>query len=617
MKSEMAKLLLEILYAVLGIIAGFGIDAIAFSITKYITLTQFNLLLKIIFIFSIILYLVSFFNFNILDNIKFKIKSELIFIFITSAFLVVGFNAGMRSTHDYTWFTIGGTIPFSDASDYYLETINWPNESLSKINTWRPLNSVLNFLFYFLGTNTPLGFFLIRIFLLSLVIGSYWHQVMQLIGFPLSVMSWVLLIYWIAPFLSTWLTEINGLIFFVAGITSLLGAKNFNDYRSILIGLFLVSISNTLRPFNYFLPLLFSFFFLFDKQINWFYRISKTILIGVLFLFISFLIPNLMYKLIGNKNSTLNGNSGLTLLGVTRNTDWLESQNFIKRKYPNKTNFEIEQILKVEAMQTFKSHPNQTFTYLKKSLKDSYKVFFQKITELIFYLNLKGKFFIALSLLIFTLLLLLILFNFKSNFILTFTCIIGILGYFSFSPIVFNDGKWRITATLLLSISLIIPLSALSFKKLILSRSRIKQKADLKFIPIITNHSIPVLILIIFISSISYTTKTWINQNHKKNNSFTLNLAQNGIPNRWINFNTVSAQQGEVIKWLDYMIYNCGQSQFEPIKEYFTNNINCIDGIEYLNDGYYLISRKDCVLPPYPKKQDLFGWAPIFKIKYP
>jgi hypothetical protein len=603
------------IFSLLGICLGFVIDNIAFSLNKFITLNHFNYFLKLLFILSVILFIIGLLNKKIEHNISIFLKRDLFYVLITSIILVIGFNASMRSIHDNTWFTIGGILPFSDGSDYYIETINWPNKTLSELSSWRPLNPVFNILIFYLGAKTPLGFFLVRIFFLSLVIGTFWHQVKQLIGLPLSIISWILLILWISPFLSTWLTEINGLIFSVAGISSLLGMKNFEDKKSIILGLFLISISNTFRPFNYFLPFLFSIIFLFNNQTSWLNRVLKTVLYGIFFFLIAFLIPRFVYELIGNKNAALNGNSNFSLLGVTRNTNWYEARDFINEKYPNKSNYELIHLMRVEAFETFKSKPKQTITYLYNSLNESYSVFIQKLTVLFLDLKLGSKLSVAISFTILALMLFLTCTLFKTNFILPFICIIGIFGYFSFAPIVFNDGKWRITSTLLVSFSLLIPLSVLGLKKLILYKSNLNTKVNPEYTDINTIQYVPVFIVLTFFASILFTTTIWFYQNPKiRDSSIVLSLSNDEKPIKWINFTTATTQKTAVVNWLNYMA-NCGYAGFLPLKDYFMQNLPNIEAIKIYNGKYYIVSKPHYQLPELPDASLLDKWAPKFHIE--
>ncbi len=617
MEGNFIKLLITIFSAILGICLGFLIDSSLIYFDKYITLNHFDYVLKLLFIFSFIIYLIGFIKIrHATFSVSFFNKPSF-FILITAIFLVMGFNAAMRSTHENSWFTIGGIMPFSDAGAYYKETIDWPKETLSMLNSWRPLNSVINFFFFFLGAKTPLGFFLVRIFFLALVIGYFWFQVRQMIGMQLSIIAWLLLVFWVSPFLPTWLTEINGLIFSLAGINSLLEIKNFEDNKPIFLGLFLISISNTLRPFNYFLPILFSCIFLFNTKTPWFKRIVKTFMYGSICLLTMLLIPKLTFNFIGHKNSTVNGNTGSVLLGIARNTNWDEATNYITNKYPSFNYIDLNRKMKEEAIETFKKHPNQSFIYLINSLKDAYITLVQKLFQIIININLSNNFNLLISIVGLGIMMFLILSLYKINLILALVCLIGIMSYLSFAPIVFNDGRWRITATLLTSFSLILPLSFFGIKNLLLNNKNHQQKLQTNLISNSSNLKIPIFVVLIFVASMLYTFVTWKEgPNNLRNNSITLILDSNIKANKWTGFESISTNQTAVVKWLEYITYSCKFSKFEPLKDYFLENKDMIKGIVYNNDNYLIIPHKNCVLPPLPNKEEIHKWAPMFKIKY-
>lgn len=604
------KTILLIFVAIISIIIGIGLDFSTSYFGYPIQLNYLKTCLHFSLIGSLILFLLAQ---KEIIKIQFnRLKySSLLFVLIAGLLLTLGFLGTIRVEHENTWFTMGGIIPFSDAYSYYWELAKWPSKEFTVLSSWRPLNPIINLFIYFLAGKTLIGFLLIRIALLAIAIGCFLNSIVKYLGVLLSLSVGFILIDWAIPFTATYMTEINGLYFSIVGFTLLLESNNFEDKKLFKLGILFLIVANILRPFNYFQPIIFCSLILFKFNLSFSQKLKYFTIYSFVSLTLIFSIPKIINYWIGNQNADSNGNTGCVILGITRNTDWNEASNYIKNKYPKLDYKQINKVMQEEAAQTFKQNPKLTFYALWNSLKNSFLGLVKKLSNLFFQLNLKSSKSQLAFAILFLIGVIFLLRSRKINLLLKLILGLGLLSYFSFSPIVYNDGQWRVAATLFPIFSLVIPMFVFMLvgKKNLLINDIENSKTSATLLIKITSF--------LLISAFCYTIGSWTlgqtNNNYKKQ-SFTLYLEKDIKHLRIMDFNSAQTNYLAMANWMNYMA-NCGYAGFLPLKDYFTQNLEHIEAIKIYNGTYYIVTKPNSKLTELPDAAILDKWAPKFSIE--
>jgi hypothetical protein len=607
--DNLKNILFLIGISIAGICLAFGVDILLNSLQVFILIDNFKVVSRYLIFIVIIIHVLSRIR---LINIDFLYPYQLKGIVFISAFLLsLGMNAAIRSVTDCTWFTIGGILPFSDSMEYYRSLLAWPADHLSMVNSWRPLNHIVNSFLFFLGGKTYLGFLLLRILLLSISFGFFCSALSFYLGPILGIVSMLFLINWTIPFSNTVLSEPNGVIFSLLGYAFLLHISDKNFIQNLLLSIFFLSIANILRPYNFIHPILFISILFFHQRFSIKTKIIQFIAISFASILLIVFLPKIIFNWIGHPNSVINGNTGYVVLGISRNTDWLEGNNHIKSLYPNiKENKIINQLAYEEAYKNFNANPSLTLQFFSKSIIQASRSFVINIFSQVKQLQLKSNrsllffLFLVFSLLVFVAL--------NKTFSISFKLILilGSLSFFSFAPIVFFDGTWRITATLIGPFSMIIP-SIIFLLTTLIGKTDSNQITSISESKI--NNSIAFLFLGFFCLSLIYNITTWFILPHQpKNNGFTMQIGEEGKPSKWIDFNTYQTSHQLIDQWYYHMEYGCGNPNFSPQKKYFIENANKINAIKVDSMLYFILPKENMVLTPLPNKDSVNKLAPKY-----
>ncbi len=229
---------------------------------------------------------------------------------------------------------MAGLMPYSDASAYYQQVLEWPAQTFNAWNSRRPLNATLNIMEFHLGGTTLLGMILVRVALAALAITAFIVALASVVGRSAALTAGFVLLIWIWPYASSTLSEINGITLSAAGYALLLIALAQKQRIFAGLGLFALVLAYTFRPYNPLMPALFAFFVILGLVVDWrkgfkfalFAAVAATLLIVIL--------PKTIYLAYGHPDGSLNANTGYTVLGLARGTDWVEASKFVDSQAP-------------------------------------------------------------------------------------------------------------------------------------------------------------------------------------------------------------------------------------------------------------------------------------------
>lgn len=218
---------------------------------------------------------------------------------------------------------IGGSIPFSDASDYYSSAIkiNY-GQKMGNLSSRRPMmSSFLSTILFFTGLNLQYALLLIS-FTIFIVFYLFITQVNCFLGKIGS--GWIVLVLYvfIVRFLGTTMSENLGIIWGILGFILLLSSVNFPDIKVYLIGIFVLFLGMQTRVGTVFLiPCLFLAGLVIFRRIKYSYR--YIFWGGVLIVIIVYSLNKLLLLYLGSVEPSLPfGNFSLTLYGILHQGDW-------------------------------------------------------------------------------------------------------------------------------------------------------------------------------------------------------------------------------------------------------------------------------------------------------
>ena len=229
---------------------------------------------------------------------------------------------------------MAGLMPYSDASAYYQQVLEWPAQTFNAWNSRRPLNAMLNIMEFHFGGSTLLGMILVRVALAALAVTAFIVALASVAGRAVAMTAGFVLLIWTWPYASSTLSEINGITLSAAGYALLLVSLAQKQRIFAGLGLFALVLAYTFRPYNPLMPALFAFFVILGLVTDWrkgfkfalFAAVAATLLIVIL--------PKTIYLAYGHPDGSLNANTGYTVLGLARGTDWVEASKFVDSQAP-------------------------------------------------------------------------------------------------------------------------------------------------------------------------------------------------------------------------------------------------------------------------------------------
>ena len=405
-------------------------------------------------------------NKDVVDNNTFF----LLCLFICAAALASSISAPPLEHMDYDRFA--RFIPFSDANGYYQQVLTWPDKTLNAWNSRRPLNAVLNIMEFQLGGSTLLGMILLRVSIASLALAAFIAALARVVGRSAALSAGFVLLIWTWPYASSMLSEINGISISAVGYALLLVALGQKSRKLTYLGLFALVLAYAFRPYNPLMPGFFAFFVISIIAENWCNVFKEAILAAFACTALAFVIPLVIYVGYGNSDGELNANTGSTILGLARGTDWAEASKYIKSKAPNLSERESNALMYEEAIKTVqkdirpmeKAIMNNSLQTLfvsqrefgfaigfSRNIPDSAK---KTQAGLIRYLTTTPSiWFSSLFMLISSVLIIRNIRKGTSTYVLS---AITAIAFISIAPLIFQDAGWRVVATLYPGFALLI-----------------------------------------------------------------------------------------------------------------------------------------------------------------
>jgi hypothetical protein len=306
-------------------------------------------------------------SFNLLGAFD-RVTPEVFFyacVFFSAVILGAGLLGGNWDQTPYWWARQGGFLPATDGKHYFTQVVNWPADWFDPINSRRPLNTTLNIFLFHLGGSTLFGVFLVKAALASIAVGIFIFGLASLIGRGLAISSGFALLFWTWPFVAVFLTEINSIIYSSAGIGILLLGIARKNWILISFGLAGFAIATSLRPINPLIHCVLAFCIVFQFSFSIHSKITKSFVLASATLVGSFMIgwgmPKLCHAIYGEPGSVLLGNTGHTLLGLVRGTNWFEGGEFFKSQYPDIPEAKANKLMHQMALEHFKNNPRIAF----------------------------------------------------------------------------------------------------------------------------------------------------------------------------------------------------------------------------------------------------------------
>ena len=289
-------------------------------------------------------------------------------IFVSALILGTGLLGANWDETPYWWARQGGFLPATDAKHYFTQAVRWPDEYFDSFNSRRPLNTTFNILLFHLAGSSLLGVLAIKVALVAIGVGVFILGVSRHVGRLVAISSGLVLLYWIWPFTSVFLTEINSIMFASVGTgLVLIGATGYHR-ATVLLGLVALTVASNLRPINPLLSAVLGFavicFLSTDKWRGVFLGMATAIAL----IFGSWAISKATLAMYSAPGSALMGNMGHTLLGLSRGTDWFEAEKFYKSQHGNNSEEKANRLMMQMAIEQFKKAPSIAFQKAKKNM---------------------------------------------------------------------------------------------------------------------------------------------------------------------------------------------------------------------------------------------------------
>ncbi len=382
-------------------------------------------------------------------------------------------------------------LPDSDANGYYSQVLNWPDKTLNAWNSRRPMNAVLNILEFNIGGSTLLGMILLRVSLAAFAIVAFITALVRVVGRSAALSAGFVLLIWTWPYASSMLSELNGITISTAGYAVLLIALAEKSKKIAYLGLFALVLAYAFRPYNPLMPGLFAFIVTMIMAENRRNDFKKAIIAAFTCTALAFVIPLMIYVAYGNPDGGINTNTGYTVLGLARGTDWEEASKYIHSKAPALSERESNALMYKEAIKEVQKDirpmgkaimnnslqalfvPQREFGFamgFSRNIPDS-----AKKTQAGLLRYLIGTPSIWFSSLFMAVSVVLIFRNIKKRIFSGLLCGITGIVFISIAPFIFQDAGWRVVATLYPGFALLITVIPTSIRNMHISNITIEE----------------------------------------------------------------------------------------------------------------------------------------------
>jgi hypothetical protein len=490
---------------------------------------------------------------------------------------------------------MAGFIPYSDANAYYRQILNWPSESFDEWNSRRSFNGAFNIFKYDIAGFGLLNLLFFQVILASLGVAAFAGIVARQVGACTSIPAIFASLIWMWPYVSSTLSEINGITISLVAFTLFISALYHNNFTLGVLALLAFSISYAFRPYNPLIVLIMgiglTYFMKNSISKDKLYVSSKIILLCSA-IFFTLLIPKIPFLLYGHPDASINSNTGTVLLGFARGTNWSEAYNFFIETYGSMPAMETNRMMSELALKVAIQNPMPLVIGLAKSFATSIFVFqyefgriigispplpgigisgsMEKTIKFIF-----SNYWIFLNILIIVMNLYLLFSITQKKNILRFVIILVIITFLSFSPIVFTDGGWRVTATLYPGLALLILGAPIYFQERhqkMFTHPSTRKYAFKNFAELFA-----FFLLFLFLFSLVYPNLSRA-FNFQRHQFVAISFSEKDDP-RWRSSNQAVTNVSALVEWAK-------KEKYESLAIFFERNKSRIQAIHY-QDHYY------------------------------
>jgi len=488
--------------------------------------------------------------------------------------LVLGISVSATATHQLQHSDrVAGFIPYSDAAGYFHQVISWPSETLDGWNSRRPLNAVFNILEFQLGFSSLLGMILVRVALAALAVSSFIAILATVTGRYAALTAGFTLLFWTWPYASSLLSEINGITISAAAYALLLLSMIQKQYSFAFLGLSAVVLAFCFRPYNPLMPAIFALGTTLTIAVNYRKSLKYAALVALIFTFMAASLPWAIYSAYGHKDGAVHGNTGYSVLGLARGTDWAEAGQYVALNYPAMTESESNKLMFELAFRTVQTDPkllakallNNLLSAIWRYQVETRKTFgfpehsgfgqWQQRTHWAIALIALREPLIWVTFLYFIVSTIAIPKVFKSYPAVVIVFGLSLITYITFAPVAFGDGGWRSVATLypgLTIITVILPLwIRITRDKQFYKNTEIKQDKQL----VRSSFSlavIPVLMICFVIAALPYPALAryygQVISPKERKYQFTVEI-ESQAKSRWLSLNEAVITPANLINW--------------------------------------------------------------------
>ena len=293
-----------------------------------------------------------------------------IFTFVSAFSLAVSTSSVIRKPQGLNlWDRVGGFIPFSDAQNYLSQVLAEETGSFDEFNARRPLNTSLRILQYDIAGSTLLGVQMVQVTFAALSAALLATAISRYVGELAALGSLLLSAYWIWPYASSFLTEINGFTFAAAGLATIF--LGLEKRRLALIGLGGIGLLTAylMRPYNPLDSFIFAGAMALLSAKAW-GKAQKSLALTITasLAFLAFLLPGFLTSAYHSDESVANSSGAYTVLGVTLGTNWLDASNTLREENPEASEGELRDLAIGAALDAFAENPATTFGMLFSNL---------------------------------------------------------------------------------------------------------------------------------------------------------------------------------------------------------------------------------------------------------
>lgn len=228
---------------------------------------------------------------------------------------------------------IVGLIPYSDGCGYYRQVLAWPAPSFDEWNSRRSWNAAINISAASIGDSTVGGMHVVRIAIAALSITAFAAAVAASVGWIGAMLCASVLIYWTYPYATSCLSELNGITVSAAASAVFVSAVRRRSWPWFCVSLIGLSLAYAIRPYNPLWVMLAaaggSAWLLVGAVPR---RIAIGLGIGVVALVAGWFVQQAPYWAYGNPSGAINANAADVALGLARGTNWKEASIYFHQQ---------------------------------------------------------------------------------------------------------------------------------------------------------------------------------------------------------------------------------------------------------------------------------------------